>query len=82
MIKNLNILNRIFATGFCMVILGSLSLLFEHTFYQYLDENGVLHESFFLPLGTFSILLGIVIISFFCVYKLILHIYKRNFSTN
>jgi hypothetical protein len=38
--------------------LGFIFLFLENTFYQYLDEDGVLHESFFLPLGCLSLIFG------------------------
>ncbi len=31
----------------------------ENIFYGYIDQNGVLQESFFLPMGTVSFLLGV-----------------------
>jgi hypothetical protein len=39
----------------------------ENTYYQYLDDNNVLQESVFLPVGVFSLiasamLIGIIII--------------------
>lgn len=44
----------------CLALLaiGVVCLVLENQFYQYVDENGYLKESFFLPLGTFSLLLG------------------------
>ena len=39
---------------------GILSLVLENIFYGYIDQNGVLQESLFLPLGTLSFLLGVV----------------------
>lgn len=41
-----------------LLVLGVVSICLENIFYQYLDEDGVLHESFFMPLGVFSLLLG------------------------
>ena len=41
-----------------LLILGVTCLFLENTFYQYLDEEGVLHESFFLPLGWLSLIAG------------------------
>jgi len=41
-----------------LLILGVTCLFLEKTFYQYLDEDGVLHESFFLPLGCLSLIAG------------------------
>lgn len=41
-----------------LMMLGTTSLLLENYHYQYLDEKGFLHESLFLPLGVFSLILG------------------------
>ncbi len=41
-----------------LLVIGVISLILENTFYQYVDKNGLLHESLFLPLGTFSVVLG------------------------
>lgn len=37
-------------------------MLLENTFYQYIDEDGVLHESYFMPLGFLSVFLGLVLL--------------------
>jgi hypothetical protein len=44
----------------CLVLLGTgiICLVFENHFYQYVDEDGYLRESLFLPIGAFSFLLG------------------------
>ena len=34
-----------------LLVLGVVSICLENIFYQYIDEEGVLHESFFMPLG-------------------------------
>jgi len=41
-----------------LLVLGFTFLFLENTFYQYLDKDGVLHESFFLPLGCLSLIAG------------------------
>ena len=41
------------------LFLGIASLTMENIYYGYIDRNGVLQESFFLPLGTVSLLLGV-----------------------
>lgn len=50
--------NKYLILCFTLLVIGVVSLVIENHFYQYVDENGYLKESFFLPLGTFSILLG------------------------
>jgi len=50
--------SKIFLTSLFLLVLGFASLFLENTFYQYLDEDGVLHESFFLPLGCLSLIAG------------------------
>ena len=43
------------------LVLGGIFLLLEITYYQYVDEQGFLHESLFMPLGFFSVCLGLII---------------------
>ena len=49
--------SRLFWGSLVLLGLSGLCQLMERTFYGGLDENGVLQESFFLPL---SVMLGIV----------------------
>jgi len=41
-----------------LLIAGVLCIVFENSLYQYVDENGVLHESLFLPLGVICLLVS------------------------
>ena len=50
--------SKIFLASLFLLVLGVTFLFLENTFYQYLDEDGVLHESFFLPLGCLSLIAG------------------------
>ncbi len=49
---------KILKFSLVLLIVGIACILLENTFYQYVDKNGVLHESFFLPLGAISMLLA------------------------
>ncbi len=42
----------------------------ENTFYQYIDEDGLLHESFFMPLGFIFVAIGLLLIFVFSAMKL------------
>lgn len=61
--------NKFFIISLALFGLGVILIIAENTFYQYLDSDGVLHESFFLPLGTVSIALGILFLLFFIIQK-------------
>jgi hypothetical protein len=50
--------NKILVASLFFSLLGGASLALEHTFYQYIDVEGWLHESLFLPFGFFSLLIG------------------------
>lgn len=52
---------------FLLLLVALVSLFIENTFYQYLDEDGFLHESLFLPLGAFSLLLAAVGLSYLAI---------------
>jgi len=49
---------KLFRVSLLLLVLGIVFLCFENIFYQYIDENGVLHESLFMPLSVFSLFLG------------------------
>jgi hypothetical protein len=62
---------KTFKVSFFFLLVGVLFLFLENTFYQYLDGDGVLHESLFLPLGVISIYLGAIGFIFISVKSLI-----------
>ncbi len=43
-----------------LLIIGVIFIALENHFYQFVDENGVLHESMFMPLGALSVMLGVI----------------------
>ncbi|MDU9007116.1 DUF3955 domain-containing protein [Sedimentitalea todarodis] len=49
-------------SGFIALVLAGLSWLSETAFYDDVDANGVLQESFFLPLTFILAALGLVLI--------------------
>lgn len=54
------------------LLFGILFLFFEKYFYDFVDENGILQESLFLPIGTIFIILGlfmIIILSLKMIYR-------------
>ena len=63
-------MNRSLVIGLSLLFVGFAFLLMENTFYQYLDEEGVLHESFFMPLGVLGLTLGIIFLVYYGVVKL------------
>jgi hypothetical protein len=50
--------NKLLLISTVSLVAGIICLILENTFYQYVDENGFFHESLFLQVGTFSVLLG------------------------
>ena len=62
--------NKNFITSLFLLGLGMLSLIAESTFYQFLDNDGFLHESMFLPLGMISIAVGMLFLLFFIIQKI------------
>ena len=49
-------------SGIFFLLTGFSFLFLENTFYQYLDEDGFLHESLFLPLGVFALIIGFILL--------------------
>ena len=50
--------SKTFWLCFILFAMGIAFGYFENTFYQYIDENGVLIESWFMPLSFLCIFLG------------------------
>ncbi|EED36160.1 conserved hypothetical protein [Luminiphilus syltensis NOR5-1B] len=57
--------------GLAVLLTGGVFVWLESTFYQYLDEDGVLNETMFLPLGALLILIGTVLVVFAAARKII-----------
>ena len=49
---------RVLVFSIVLLVMGVACIFFENYYYQYVDEQGVLHESLFMPLGAISILLA------------------------
>ena len=49
-------------TAIIFLIIGITSTIIQNTFYGYVDENGILQDSIFLPLGAFATLIGSVLL--------------------
>ena len=54
--------SRLRISGFIALVLAGLSWLAETAFYGGIDPNGVLQESFFLPLTFILAALGVILI--------------------
>ena len=47
---------KVLIASLVLLIVGIACVFLENILYQYIDEDGVLHESLFLPLGVVFIL--------------------------
>ena len=61
--------SKLRTAGFIALALAGLSWLAETAFYGDIDSNGVLHESFFLPLTFILAAIGIVLLGISLVLK-------------
>ena len=68
--------SKIFWLSFILLAMGLVFGYIENTFYQYIDENGVLIESWFMPLSFLCIFLGGMGL-LFIVFKTIWLVIKR-----
>lgn len=59
-----------------LLLLGVVFMWIQNTFYGYVDENGVLQDSLFLPLGAIAIMLGLAGF-FFLAIKAAVQIVRR-----
>jgi hypothetical protein len=55
-----------------LITVGILCLILENKFYQYIDEFGIFHESFFMPMGITLSLMGIASFFIILIKKIIL----------
>lgn len=69
--------SKLFWISFILLIVGVIFGYLETTFYQYIDESGVLIESYFMPLSFLFIFIGAIGLFIFVV-KLILLKVKKN----
>lgn len=53
------------------LLIGTISLIIENTYYQYLDESGFLQESFFLLMGAFSLIISATLTCIIIINKII-----------
>ena len=57
------------------LLLGSVFVWIQNTFYGYLDENNVIQDSLFLPLGMLGVFLGLGGL-FFVAIKAVVRSYR------
>ncbi len=57
-----------FIVGLFLLLLGVIFFVIQNIFYGYMDENGILHDSFFLPLSIISLFLGGIILLFSIIW--------------
>jgi hypothetical protein len=65
-------------TGLFLLLIGAIFILLENTFYQYLDEDGFLHESLFMPLGALALISGIILLIYFAAKEIIALVRKSH----
>lgn len=62
--------NKVLLLGLFFLSAGVVFLRVESEFYQYVDAEGFLRESLFLPMGIFSLIIGFLLLFIFIVKKL------------
>ncbi|MDP6526654.1 MAG: DUF3955 domain-containing protein [Kiritimatiellia bacterium] len=65
-------------SGLFFLLTGVVFLFLENTFYQYLDEDGFLHESLFLPLGVFALIIGSLLLFTLVLKKVWQSLFTKN----
>ena len=56
--------HRLLILGVCLVTIGMVALYLENRFYRYMDEDGFIVESFFLPVGILAFSAGLMVLLF------------------
>jgi hypothetical protein len=57
-------INKLILSGSVFVVLGIVSGIIQNTYYEYVDANGILHDSLFLPLSFLLVALGSIFLLF------------------
>mgnify|MGYP006193357037 CR=1 FL=1 len=55
-------MSKLTVIGFIFLVLGIISLVIQNTFYGYVDVDGVLHDSLFLPFTFIFAAIGLSLI--------------------
>jgi len=63
-------------TGIALLIVGLVSIIIQNTFYGYMDAEGFIHDSIFLPLGAISTILGVLLLSVWGISALLKKVRK------
>ncbi len=66
-------------TGLLLLGVGVISIIIQNTFYGYMDIDGVIHDSLFIPIGSFSLVLSLLVFSVSGV-RCLLNKYKNETS--
>lgn len=61
---------KVFIVSLTLLIIGMSCILLENIFYQYVDTEGVLHESLFMPIGVILVLVAGIGLVFVLAKKL------------
>jgi hypothetical protein len=70
--------SKIFFLSFILFSMGIAFGYFENTFYQYIDDNGLLIESWFMPLSVFCIIIGAIGLFFVAIRAIWLAIKNKH----
>ena len=66
-IKNI-VKTKLFITNILLLFVGFTSLFIQNKYYGYIDENNVLVDSIFLPIGVMCLLSSFIILFFTLIY--------------
>lgn len=69
--------NNILLSGVFFTLIGVVFGFIENTFYQYIDEDGLLHESVFMPLGVIFAAIGLSLTCIFSAVKLVQFVRRK-----
>jgi len=64
-------MSKLTFTAVTFIILGFISGYIQSTYYGYVDEQGILHDSIFLPLGVLLLFIGVILLAVAMVRKLV-----------
>jgi uncharacterized membrane protein len=69
-------MSKLALIGIVLIALGMISGFIQHNYYGYIDAEGVIHDSIFLPLAFFLTMIGSLLL-LICMVRFVIHKFRK-----
>ncbi len=69
-------MSKLAIAGFVFIALGLISGFIQHNYYGYIDAEGVIHDSIFLPLAFILMMIGGLLL-LICIVRFVIHKFRK-----